>query len=145
MAIVRAELRAGTAVSLHARHFHWSGDEPVRSGGTDLGPDPYEMLLGSLATCIAVTLRFYADHKEIPLAGVDVELEFDRVYGEDQSDFEHPSRSRIERIHSRVTIHGLLDDAQRARLAEIAARCPVHKTLANGVTFEDSAEFEPAE
>lgn len=145
MAIVRAELKAGTAVSINARQFHWSGDEPIPAGGTDLGPDPYEMLLGSLASCIAVTVRFYADHKGIPLAGVDVELEFDRAYREDQTDSEHPSRSRIERIQSRVTFHGMFDEAQRTRLAEVAARCPVHKTLANGVVFEDSATFEPSE
>lgn len=141
MAIVRAKLREGTSVTLEAREFSWLGDEPVGAGGTDMGPDPYEMLLGGLASCIAATLRLYADHKGIELVGVDVELEFDRVHVEDTGNTDHPSDGRIERIQSRVKLHGTFDEAQRTRLAQVARRCPVHKTLANGVAFEDSVEF----
>ena len=70
MALVTAELREGTAVTLRARQFSWSGDEPAEAGGTDTGPDPYELLLGGLAACTAVTLRLYANHKGIDLAGL---------------------------------------------------------------------------
>ncbi len=141
MAFVTAELREGTAVTLRARQFSWSGDEPVEAGGTDTGPDPYELLLGSLAACIAVTLRFYADHKEIELAGVDVKLEFDRIHAEDCAECDVPDGGLVERIRSNVTILGSFDDAQRARLTQVAQRCPVHKTLAHGVELFDSVDF----
>jgi uncharacterized OsmC-like protein len=141
MAIVRAKLREGTAVALEARHFSWAGDEPIPSGGSDTGPDPYEALLGALASCIAVTLRLYANHKGIGLTGVDVELEFDRVHMSDTADSHHPTNGRMERIQSRVKLYGSFDEAQRTRLGQVAQRCPVHKTLANGLEIEDSVEF----
>ena len=67
MAVVTGVLREGTQVSVRARDFTWLGDEPTSAGGTDTGPTPYEILLGSLAACITITLRLYADHKGIPL------------------------------------------------------------------------------
>jgi putative redox protein len=138
---VTAKLREGTAVTLHAREFSWKGDEPVSSGGTDTGPDPYELLLGGLASCIAVTLRLYANHKGIPLQGVDVRLEFDRVHVEDCEDCDSRTGGLIERISSSVTIHGSFDEAQRTRLTQVAQRCPVHKTLERGVSLVDSVTF----
>ena len=141
MAVITAELREGTAVTLQARQFSWTGDEPVGAGGTDTGPDPYELLLGGLAACIAVTLRLYADHKGIALGGVDVRLEFDRVYADDCIDCDERQDGVIERIRSEVTIFGSFYEAQRARLAQVAQRCPVHKTLAHGVTILDAVAF----
>ena len=141
MAVITAELREGTAVTLQARQFSWTGDEPVGAGGTDTGPDPYELLLGGLAACIAVTLRLYADHKGIALGGVDVRLEFDRVHADDCIDCDERQDGVIERIRSEVTIFGSFDEAQRARLAQVAQRCPVHKTLAHGVTILDAVAF----
>ncbi len=102
MAVITAELREGTAVTLQARQFSWTGDEPVGAGGTDTGPDPYELLLGGLAACIAVTLRLYADHKGIALGGVDVRLEFDRVHADDCIDCDERQDGVIERIRSEV-------------------------------------------
>lgn len=144
MAIVTAQLREGTQVELHARQFAWRGDEPPVAGGTDTGPTPYEILLGGLAACIAVTLKLYANHKEIHLAAVDVQLEFDRVHADDCADCDARKDGWIERVQSRVTIRGTFDDAQRKRLAQVAGRCPVHKTLANGVEMVDSVSFETA-
>ena len=141
MAVITAELREGTAVTLQARQFSWTGDEPVGAGGTDTGPDPYELLLGGLAACIAVTLRLYADHKGIALKGVDVRLQFDRVHADDCIDCDQRQDGVIERIRSEVTIFGSFDEAQRARLTQVAQRCPVHKTLAHGVTILDAVAF----
>lgn len=141
MAGVKAELREGTAVTLRTRQFTWKGDEPESAGGTDTGPDPYELLMGALGACIAATLRIYADHKGIELTGVDVELAFDRIRGDDIANSEHPTDGRIECITSHVTLHGDFDDAQRARLTQVAQRCPVHKTLVSGLTVEDSVDF----
>jgi putative redox protein len=143
MAVVTAELHEGTKVTLHARTFTVVGDEPTHLGGTDLGPTPYEILLGGLATCIAATLRLYADHKGIPLEGVRVTLDFDRVHADDCLDCDERGDALIERIKSEVTIIGDFDEAQRKRLAQVARRCPVHKTMSNGLHISDSVGFEP--
>lgn len=141
MATVTAELREGTTTTIHTRQFTWSADEPTALGGADTGPTPYEILLGSLAACIAITLRLYANHKGIELRSVDVALEFDRVHADDCADCDERDDGVIERVQSRVTIHGTFDDAQRKRLTQVAQRCPVHKTLANGVHISDSVSF----
>ncbi len=142
MSHVTAELREGTVATIRARQFSWSADEPLTAGGTDIGPTPYEILLGSLAACITITLRLYANHKGIELAGVDVRLEFDRVHVDDCSDCDERTDGFIERIQSHVTLRGSFDDAQRKRLAQVAGRCPVHKTLANGVHISDTVSFD---
>ncbi len=141
MATITASLGAGTVVSIQARQFTWQGDEPPAAGGTDTGPTPYELLLGGLAACITVTLRLYANHTGIVLDGVDVTLTFDRVHADDCVDCDERADGWIERIQSDVTIRGSFDEAQRKRLAQVAQRCPVHKTLANGVHFADSVAF----
>ncbi len=142
MAVVTGVLREGTQVSIRARDFAWLCDEPTGAGGTDTGPTPYELLLGSLAACITITLRLYADHKGIPLEEARVELEYDRVHADDCLDCDERADGWIERIQSQVTLRGTFDEPQRKRLAQVAARCPVHKTLANGVHMVDSVAFE---
>jgi len=144
MAFVTAVLGEGTEVTLEARQFSWRSDEPFGKGKRDLGPTPYEMLLGSLAACIVITLRLYADHKGITLPEVGVRLDLDRVHADDCVDSDERADARIERITSQVTIRGTFDDAQRARLTQVARRCPVHKTLVNGAQLVDSVVFEPS-
>ncbi len=143
MAFVTAVLREGTQVEIQARTFSWRGDEPLAAGGTDLGPTPYEILLGGLAACIAITLRLYANHKEIPLGEVDVTLEFDRVHADDCVGCDERADGWIDRIQTHVTIRGSFDEPQRNRLTQVAQRCPVHKTLASGVQIFDTVTFEP--
>ena len=143
MSTVTAAIGDGTKVSLSARQFDWVGDEPPAAGGTDTGPTPYEMLLGGLVSCIALTLRLYANHKRIALEGVDVEAEFDRIHARDCEDCDERTDGWIDRIQTRVTLRGTFDDAQKKRLAQVASRCPVHKTLANGVHLVDRVEFNP--
>ncbi len=99
-------------------------------------------MLGSLAACIAITLRLYANHKGIALAEVGVRLDFDRVHADDCVDCDERADGWIDRIQSQVTIRGTFDDAQRARLTQVAQRCPAHKTLANRVHIVDSVDFE---
>jgi putative redox protein len=89
-----------------------------------------------------VTLRLYANHKGIRLEGVKVALAFDRVHADDCVDCDERADGWIERIQSHVTISGDFDDAQRARLTQVAERCPVHRTLTNGVHISDSVSFE---
>ena len=108
------------------QHF-LRADEPLKYGGSDLGPSPYDLLLMSLGACTSMTLRMYANLKKLPLDDVEVRLLHERVHAEDCVDCDH----RIERITRRITLHGELDAAQRQRLLEIADRCPVHRTLEN--------------
>lgn len=142
MATVTGRLRSGTRTTISAGKFQWLADEPLAVGGTDEGPNPYEILLGALAACIAITLRLYANHKGIALEGVDVAIEFDRVHADDCLECDDPEGGMLERIQTEVTIFGSFDDAQRTRLAQIAERCPVHKTLVKGVHIFDSVSFE---
>ena len=144
MATVSASLRVGTRVDVRSRQFLWRSDEPPPAGGADSGPTPYEFLLGSLAACIAITLRLYATHKAIPLTGVEVTLEIDRVHADDCVECDERVDGLIERVQSQVTIHGELTAAQRARLTQVAQRCPVHKTLAHGVHLSDTVTFADA-
>jgi putative redox protein len=111
-------------------------DEPPEAGGADGGPDPYALLLAALGACTAMTLRLYARRKGWPLEQVTVELEHAKVHAQDCADCEGEA-ARVDRIRRRVRLHGPLDSVQVARLAEIARRCPVHKTLVAGVRVSD--------
>jgi putative redox protein len=142
MATVTASLVEGTKVTIEARQFTWRADEPPEATGTDTGPTPYELLLGSLAACTATTLSLYANHKGIELESVGVELSFGRVHADDCEDCDVRADGWLERVQSDVTIRGQFDEAQRKRLGQVARRCPVHKTLTNGVQIADSVSFE---
>ena len=116
-------------------------DEPSTSGGDDLGLTPYELLLASLGSCTTMTLRLYADRKGWPLEGVRMRLGHERIYRDDcancADDRESRSGLRIERITREIELLGPLDDAQRFRLMEIAAKCPVHRTIRGGLEIVD--------
>ena len=141
MARITANLTSGMAVRLSNGRHERKADEPIDAGGTDTGPNPYELLLGFLAACTCVTIAWYCQFKKLPLESVSTTYDFDRVHVDDCKDCDIPDRGFIERITSNVHIEGNFDDAQRKRLAQIVERCPVHKTLAHGVEFEDNATF----
>src|SRR4030095_9481305 len=107
-----------------ARSHRLAADEPLEVGGTDTGPTPYELLLGALGACKSMTTLMYAQRKGWDLQGVNVELTHSRDYRKDCEDC--PDRgARIDRITVALTFQGNLDEGQRARLREIAGRCPV--------------------
>ena len=141
MAHITAILTAGMAVKLSNGRHEWQADEPLDAGGTDTGPNPYELLLGSLAACTCVTISWYCRYKKISLESVSTTYDFSRIHIDDCKDCDIPDRGFIEKVTSNVHIEGDFDDAQQKRLAQIATRCPVHKTLAHGVAFEDNATF----
>lgn len=103
-------------------------DEPAGAGGTDSGPAPYDLLLAALGTCTNMTLKLYADRKGWMLDRLETRLRHDRVHAEDCAECETRT-GMVDRIERRITVEGALDAAQRAKLAEIADKCPVHRTL----------------
>jgi putative redox protein len=137
--VVRSEdgLRQAIEVDQH----HLVGDEPEGAGGHDDGPDPYEYLLIALGTCTSMTLRLYATRKGWPLEGVTVELSHNKVHAQDCAECEGKT-GLVDRIERRIHLRGDLDAEQVARLAEIATKCPVHKTLHAGVVVADRVGVE---
>ena len=118
----------------------FAADEPESSGGHDLGPDPYQLLLAALGTCTSMTLGVYARARKLPLDRVVVHLQHSKVHAEDCKDCEGapPKTGLLDRIERKIELHGQLDAAQRAKLIEIANKCPVHKTLTSQIRIETS-------
>ena len=141
MVEITAELTSGTAVTVSDGRHTWRADEPPEAMSTDLGPNPYELLLGALAACTCITLSLYCRHKGMKLESVSASYRFDRVHAEDCEDCGDTKQGKVERITSSVRITGEFDDRERERLQQVAQRCPVHKTLANGLHIVDRVEF----
>jgi putative redox protein len=114
---------------------HFLADEPVAAGGLDSGPSPYEWLLAGLGACTAMTLRLYADRKALPLDQVSVRLMHSKIHASDCAECE-TKEGMLDRIDRTITLDGRLDEAQRARLLEIADRCPVHRTLTSEIDIQ---------
>ena len=110
-------------------------DEPLAAGGSDAGPNPYELLLMSLGACTAMTLRLYAQRKQWPLERVAVRLTHARIHAEDCAECETRS-GFVDRIEREIELAGPLDAAQRARLMAIAEMCPVHRTLTSEISIQ---------
>ena len=121
-------------------HHAWVADEPLRMGGSNLGPDPYEHLLAALGTCTSMTLRMYANRKKWPLDNVDMQLNHSREHAKDCEGCEDKA-GQIDVISRTITLEGDLDEAQRARLIEIADRCPVHRTLEGSLRIDTLEDF----
>jgi putative redox protein len=107
---------------------HLIADEPVASGGLGSGPSPYDLLLAGLGACTSMTLRLYADQKGWPLERVAVTLAHRKLHAADCADCE-TKEGRVDEIERTIALDGPLDPIQRARLLEIADKCPVHRTL----------------
>jgi putative redox protein len=121
---------------------HWlRADEPLKVGGTDTGPGPYDFLLAALGSCTNMTIKMYAARKKWTIDRLECHLRHEKVYAEDR-DACLTNGSKIDRIERRLVIEGPLDAEQMARLREIADKCPVHKTLHAEVSIVTTMDGE---
>jgi uncharacterized OsmC-like protein len=112
-------------------------DEPLSAGGDDAGPDPYTLILAALGSCISMTVKLYAKRKGWPLKRVVVRLRQQRIHAKDCEQCDQNTEGYVHRIERAVSFVGELTDEQRARLDEIAHKCPVHKTLSSPIVVSD--------
>ena len=112
-------------------------DEPIAAGGEDAGPDPYTLLLAALGSCMSMTVTLYARRKQWPLESVTVRLRQNRIHAKDCKECLQQEEGYVHRIERSVSFTGSLSDEQRARLQEIAHKCPVHKTLTSEIVIAE--------
>lgn len=129
--VVRNEADKGLQTEIMANGHFLLADEPEDLGGTNLGGTPYDLLVSGLGACTAMTIRMYANHKKWPLEEVKVHLTREKRHAEDANGL--GEKDKLEFIDRYVELTGDLTDEQRQRILEIADKCPVHKTLTNGL------------
>lgn len=112
----------GFEVINFARNHSWLADEPIEYGGNDSAAKPTELFLSSLASCILITMRMYANRKQWKLGATSIELRYEK-------------QENKTIIYKKITIAGDLLELEKARLLDIANRCPVAKIVSNPVEF----------
>jgi uncharacterized OsmC-like protein len=137
--VVHGDARSFKQEIVAGRH-HLSADEPVNAGGGDAGPDPYDYLLAALGVCTSMTVGLYARRKQMPLEKITISLRHSRIYAQDCEECE-TKQGMLDRIDVEVALTGSLSAEQHAKLMEIAAKCPVHRTL----TSEINIRLRPAQ
>ncbi len=107
------------------RH-HAVADEPASYGGTDRGMSPYGFVSSGLGACTSMTIRMYARRKRWPLTGITVDVCHNKVHAQDAG---LASEAKVDQFRRKIRLEGPLDAEQKAKLLEIADKCPVHRTL----------------
>jgi putative redox protein len=123
---------AGFAQEILAGRHRFHADEPMFAGGGDTGPSPYDLLLAALGACTSMTLGMYARRKAWPLENITVHLRHSKIHAIDCAECE-TKEGMLDHIERDIQVSGPLDDEQRARLLEIADKCPVHRTLTSEI------------
>jgi putative redox protein len=113
---------------------HLQADEPVSAGGSDAAPGPYDYLLIALGVCTSMTVGLYARRKQWPLENITVSLRHSRIHAKDCEECE-TKEGMLDRIETEIELTGSLSSEQRAKLMEIAAKCPVHRTLKSEINI----------
>lgn len=138
MTALTVTLSEGLCTTIKNEHYTWHADELVENGGTGTAADPVEQLLGAVGSCMAITVKLYANRKQWPLEKIEIKLQLERFSGS-----EYPSYSGeapfVHEIREDIVLHGdQLTDEQRTRLLEISTKCPVRRVLANPTFFVSS-------
>jgi putative redox protein len=113
----------------------FKADEPVNIGGTDAAPTPYDYLLAGLGGCTSMTVGLYARRKGWPLEDVTVAMRHSRIHAKDCADCDTKD-GMLDHVDMDVQLTGDLTPEQRAKLIEIAAKCPVHRTLRSEINIK---------
>src|SRR5262245_36481080 len=117
-----------------AGKHHLVADEPVSVGGGDAGPDPYDYLLAALGVCTSMTIGFYARRNKWPLENITVSLWHSRIHAKDCEECQ-TKEGMLDRIEVEVELTGALSAEQHAKLMQVAANCPVHRTLTSEINI----------
>ena len=129
---------AGFAQKIQVGAHELSADEPVSYGGSDSGPSPYDLLLAALGACTSMTIGLYARKRGWPLEKITVSLRHSKIHAKDCDDCE-TKEGRIDRMEVEIHLDGALSAEQRAKLMEIAEKCPVHQTLTSEINIKTRA------
>ena len=118
------------AVDIKVSGHSIKGDEPVDAGGKNLGPSPYDLLLAALGECTAMTVRWYAKQQNWPLEKVEVKLTYQKL-------------DKVDVFKKEVIVHGAaLTPEQHKKLVDVAAKCPVQRTLESNIVIRTSNSSE---
>ena len=128
---VNAQTVQNLQVQINAGNHQWLADEPPRLGGDDLGPNPYDLLLGGLAACKLITVQMYAKRKGWEIGEVNITMEHRQIKASECDDCDSEGNTKVDIIDSQISFKGDLTPEQINRLAEIADRCPVHRTMSS--------------
>jgi uncharacterized OsmC-like protein len=130
--VVVSGAASGFAQRIEVGAHLFTADEPASDGGSDTGPNPYDLLLAALGSCTSMTVALYARRKLWPLQSVTVRLQHSKVHASDCESCETKDE-RLDRIEREIELAGALEPYQRDRLMEIANKCPVHRTLTSKI------------
>ena len=137
--VVRGNAREFLQEVVTGKH-NLRADEPVNAGGSDAGPGPYDYLLIALGVCTSMTVGLYARRKQWPLENITVSLRHSRIHAEDCEECE-TKEGMLDQIDTEIELTGSFTAEQHAKLMEIAAKCPVHRTLKSEINIR----LQPAE
>ena len=132
--VIVRDTGSGFAQEIVVGRHHLKADEPEDAGGADTGPSPYDYLLVALGSCTSMTVAMYARRKQWPLEGITIRLEHSKIHATDCAECE-TKNGMLDRIERDISLSGPLSEAHRARLLEIAERCPVHRTLVSEISI----------
>lgn len=119
---------AGFTTQMKVGNHYLLSDEPLKVGGNDFGPSPYEFVSAGLSACTAMTIQMYTKRKGWDVENVEVHTSYGKSHAEDCQACESEN-AKIDTFHREIKLEGQLDDIQKKRILEIANKCPVHRTL----------------